>query len=679
MIPRLASNLLVTLAFAALTLGTTPPVAHAADQVVNNCGNDTELRADLTTLQSGGGTLTFNCGTATISLMAQLPDINTNTTIDGGGMITVSGLSAVRLFRISGLGTLTLKHIVLEKGYGGSSDGGAISNDGRLVLDNTTIQNSYTPFHGGAIFTAGHIDITNSDLAHNIAASGGAIYADGLNAQVTISGSTFDANNADTTNVAGAIYTSVPLSIANSEFTNNKAGSGGAIYARRLVATTTTNVTGSTFHDNSTTGNYPNANGGALLVDNVPATISSSTLRNNLGQSGGAIYVLPDGQLTITNSTLRDNQATNGGGIYNKGAATVTAVTISGNDTSHGGGIDNFGTLGLTNVTLSGNRATYGGGLKNEDGTATLTNVTLSGNSASGTFGGGIFNSGANTHLNLKNVIVADSPTGGNCAFYKAPDSVFFNLSTDNTCGFGAGRDGVMAMLGPLANNGGSTQTHLPQADSPAIDNGTSSGAPSTDQREVTRPQGAAFDVGSVEVVPTPTPTPTQTPPPSVTATRTATPTRTATSTLTPPAASAAATPSATPTRSGTPLPTTPPTASRTATKSATSAASATATPTAPRTATSTSTATPSPSPTPTITVTPTAIGIHTPTPTAEPCGGDCGHDGEVTINELLLLVNVALEQAQVSECSAGDGDRNGAITIDELLVAVSHALNGCE
>jgi hypothetical protein len=49
-----------------------------------------------------------------------------------------------------------------------------------------------------------------------------------------------------------------------------------------------------------------------------------------------------------------------------------------------------------------------------------------------------------------------------------------------------------------------------------------------------------------------------------------------------------------------------------------------------------------------------------------------------VTINELLLMVNVALEQAQLSVCSAGDHDQNGAITIDEILVAVSHALNGC-
>jgi len=49
-----------------------------------------------------------------------------------------------------------------------------------------------------------------------------------------------------------------------------------------------------------------------------------------------------------------------------------------------------------------------------------------------------------------------------------------------------------------------------------------------------------------------------------------------------------------------------------------------------------------------------------------------------VTVNELLVMVNVALGQAQVSECTAGDRDQSGEITIDEILVAVSYALNGC-
>jgi hypothetical protein len=99
-------------------------------------------------------------------------------------------------------------------------------------------------------------------------------------------------------------------------------------------------------------------------------------------------------------------------------------------------------------------------------------------------------------------VIVADSSTGGNCAFYAPPELAQFNLSSDNTCNFGAGRNNRDLRLGPLRNNGGSTQTHLPRCGSPAIDNGTAADAPSVDQRGIGRPQGSFYDVGSVEVRP---------------------------------------------------------------------------------------------------------------------------------------------------------------------------------
>jgi len=90
----------------------------------------------------------------------------------------------------------------------------------------------------------------------------------------------------------------------------------------------------------------------------------------------------------------------------------------------------------------------------------------------------------------------------GNCAFFAPPDLSEFNLSSDNTCNFGAGRNNLDLRLGPLANNGGSTQTHLPRCGSPAIENGTDDDAPSVDQRGFSRPQGSYYDVGSVEVRP---------------------------------------------------------------------------------------------------------------------------------------------------------------------------------
>ncbi len=59
-------------------------------------------------------------------------------------------------------------------------------------------------------------------------------------------------------------------------------------------------------------------------------------------------------------------------------------------------------------------------------------------------------------------------------------------------------------------------------------------------------------------------------------------------------------------------------------------------------------------------------------------CIGDCNTDGEVTINELLLGVNIALGNAVIGNCSKLDRNGDSQVTVDELLVAVNEALNGC-
>jgi hypothetical protein len=57
-------------------------------------------------------------------------------------------------------------------------------------------------------------------------------------------------------------------------------------------------------------------------------------------------------------------------------------------------------------------------------------------------------------------------------------------------------------VLLPPANNGGPTRTLLPAADSPAINSAIGCPTPAIDQRGVSRPVGAACDVGAVERVP---------------------------------------------------------------------------------------------------------------------------------------------------------------------------------
>jgi hypothetical protein len=60
------------------------------------------------------------------------------------------------------------------------------------------------------------------------------------------------------------------------------------------------------------------------------------------------------------------------------------------------------------------------------------------------------------------------------------------------------------------------------------------------------------------------------------------------------------------------------------------------------------------------------------------PCSGDCNGDGQVTVDELLSMVNGALGNSAASTCMPGDTNHDDHITIDEVLAAVNKALNGC-
>jgi len=78
-----------------------------------------------------------------------------------------------------------------------------------------------------------------------------------------------------------------------------------------------------------------------------------------------------------------------------------------------------------------------------------------------------------------------------------------------------------------------------------------------------------------------------------------------------------------------------------------------------------------------------TGSGEPTPTATASPasspaCVGDCNGDGTVSVDEVLVQVNVGLGSAQLAACMSGDANHDAQITIEEMLQAINNALNGC-
>ena len=59
-------------------------------------------------------------------------------------------------------------------------------------------------------------------------------------------------------------------------------------------------------------------------------------------------------------------------------------------------------------------------------------------------------------------------------------------------------------------------------------------------------------------------------------------------------------------------------------------------------------------------------------------CIGDCSGDSQVTVNELISMVNVALGSVTLSACPAGDANGDQTVSINEIITGVNNALNGC-
>jgi large repetitive protein len=176
--------------------------------------------------------------------------------------------------------------------------------------------------------------------------------------------------------------------------------------------------------------------------------------------------------------SVRANRAVSGGGLHHVGDAPllVDRSTLSRNVSEHGGGlfVDGDGEATVENSTVSGNRAgQFGGGLL-VSSRVTVRSSTIADNNAPS--GGGINNGGGpligDGFVFLGNSIVANNPTGGNCA--GTITSLGGNVENGDTCQLRELSDqpGTNPRLGPLADNGGPTWTHALLAGSPAIDAG---------------------------------------------------------------------------------------------------------------------------------------------------------------------------------------------------------------
>lgn len=492
-------------------------LTNAGTNVVLQANNDiTVNNAVLSNNPTGnGGNLTMQAGRSIL--------LNANLTTDNGSLIlSANDTGAIAAQRDPGAAVITMAlGTTINAGTGNVNISvGTFGTGGDITLQN---------IQGGAVTvnntgTTGTVNLQAPIVATTVAGT--------TATTVNVANTAKIQNGVDivaasgTVNAATGTYTEAvtigkPLTLNGAGAVNTIVSGNNSLRVFDIASTGTVTLNGLTIANGRTNTS------GAGILNNGNTTIQSSIIQNNVAtgssSDGGGIY--NRNQLAINNTTIRNNTSgDDGGGIRNDGTLTVTNSTISGNTaqsasspTSGGGAILNTipATATIRNSTLSGNSANIGGAIRN-DGTLTLTNSTISANTA--TDGGGVVNTvnplnpSQFGRATLQNTIIAGNIDTSN----NAPDAIAFvadsftdqgnnligigntfNSSFNATTLRGTAANPLNPLLAPLANYGGTTQTHALLPGSPAIDAGTSTGTPAQDQRGQAR--FGTPDIGAFE------------------------------------------------------------------------------------------------------------------------------------------------------------------------------------
>lgn len=486
----------------------TPPVAPTLSNplVLGNGTAGSVSRAQLQAALDQGGAIRLNIGSSTLVLDATL-DITRAVTLDGAGA-SLSGASARRVLEIRNplLANfdVNLLNLRLIDGDARAAAGNEFARSGGAILND----------HGSEPWRAVGLrafDVVFSgnraiDVAQD--GGGGAIYLTGQREFVCV----------------------------RCQFLGNQASNGGGLY---LLGTQTIRLYDSVFDNNRAIGDGGNpgsgGNGGALAVDGDTRELHlcrTTLSANHANAYGAGLFTTVYDQSSVTRiwqstliGNLQDGTDQHTGGAYIQGGpVSIRDSTFANNEAVGYAGLALFDhqtgngliTVGgeIVSSTFVGNIARNGlGGAMNLQGSAPLLlqNLSIVGNRASCgvCFAGGIAN-GSNRPITLRNSIFYDN-TGGNAfnpwALLNPVQGGSNNLQFPQVRPGSFGQqelpvtpDAVFAdaLLAALADNGGPTPTLALLPGSPAIDNGSASGAPVTDQRGL--PRVGAVDLGAFEV-----------------------------------------------------------------------------------------------------------------------------------------------------------------------------------
>ena len=259
----------------------------------------------------------------------------------------------------------------------------------------------------------------------------------------------------------------------------------------------TARLDGFTVTGGNATGASSSAYGGGLFNFQSSPTIANCTFTGNTGTNGGGV-ANQNSDPVFLNCQFTGNRGTEkGGAMFNETSdPALTNCSFSGNFSLNGGGLyasqNSFPTL--NNCTFSGNRASgQGGAIINFTGSSsTVTNCVIWNNQVGASttaIGASIGNASANASASISYSLIANS--GGSGAGWQPTMGTDGgnNLDTDPMLVADGAPDTAPNTIGDL---------HI-QSCSPAIDAGTSTGAPATDLEGNARPALAGYDMGAYE------------------------------------------------------------------------------------------------------------------------------------------------------------------------------------